>query len=208
MSISDLSNTIIAKSDQLNADDLIGASKTITITNVKRYQENGNDAFSIHYDGDCGRPYKPSKGMRRVMLFAWGRDGSKWIGRSMTLYNEPTVKWAGKEAGGIRISHMSDLEKHPINLKIAVARNIKHEFKIELLQAKQKAYWDNDRLTKQLVNATKAIIAGSTTNEQVITKLEQAGLLTDEQKAQIREIGKQPEPSVSEPPTISDDDFE
>jgi hypothetical protein len=47
--------------------------------------------------------------MRKVLIFAWGPDGREWVGRSMTLYNDPQVRFGGAEVGGIRISHMTDI---------------------------------------------------------------------------------------------------
>jgi hypothetical protein len=49
--------------------------------------------------------------MSRVLVAAWGADANKYVGRSLTLYRDPTVKWAGMEVGGIRISHMSHIER-------------------------------------------------------------------------------------------------
>jgi hypothetical protein len=40
----------------------------------------------------------------------WGPDASKYVGRSLTLYRDADVKWGGLAVGGIRISHMSDLD--------------------------------------------------------------------------------------------------
>jgi len=105
----DLSKTIVAKSDQLNADDLIGTSKTIKITKVSLIA--GDQPVVINYDGDEGKPYKPCKGMRRAMVRAWGSDGDKYVGRSMVVWCNPQVTWAGSEVGGIQISHMSHIEK-------------------------------------------------------------------------------------------------
>ncbi len=106
--IRDLRDTIIPKSDQLNADQLLAGPMTITITDVRR---GGGDEqpIIVHYEGENGRPYKPCKSMRRVLMFAWGNDGSQWIGRSMTLFNRLDVKFGGQEVGGIRISHLSDI---------------------------------------------------------------------------------------------------
>src|SRR3546814_14915789 len=74
----------------------------------------------IHYEGEGGRPYKPCKSMRKVLVFAWGSDGGAWIGQSMTLYNRPDVKFGGEEVGGIRISHLSDIDK---DIAIALTRS-------------------------------------------------------------------------------------
>lgn len=110
ISIDDLRPTIIPKSDQLNAEQLLGGPMTITVTEV-RIGSSDEQPISIHYENDSGRPYKPSKTQRKVLLFAWGADGRTWIGRSMTLFNDPTIKFGGAEVGGIRISHISDIER-------------------------------------------------------------------------------------------------
>jgi hypothetical protein len=41
----------------------------------------------------------------------WGPDAKQYAGRSLTLYRDPSVKWGGMEVGGIRISHMSHIDK-------------------------------------------------------------------------------------------------
>lgn len=108
--ITDLRSTIIPKSDQLNAEQLLGGPITITITDV-RIGSSAEQPISVHYEGENGRPYKPCKTMRKVLIFAWGPDGREWMSRSLTLYNDPQVKFGGDEVGGIRISHMSDIER-------------------------------------------------------------------------------------------------
>lgn len=113
--VNDLSDTIIPKSDQLNADQLLGGPLTITVTNVRRVSED--QPVVINYEGDNGRPYKPCKSMRKVLIFGWGPDGTQWIGRSMTLFNKADVKFGGMEVGGIRISHMSHIDG---DIKISV----------------------------------------------------------------------------------------
>lgn len=124
----DMSKTIIAKSDQLNADDLIGKPITVKITKVSEGKDT-DQPILIHYDGDNGKPYKPSKGMRRVMVRCWGSDGEAYVGRSMTLFNNPDVKWAGKEVGGIQISHVSHIDK-PITMALAISRAVKQPYRI------------------------------------------------------------------------------
>lgn len=109
MSIIDISDTLQAKSDQLNADDLIGGDVTITITDVSK-ADSADQPLIIKYDGFNGQPWKPCKSMRRVLAQGWGKYANEWIGKSLTIYRDPKVKWAGKEVGGIRISHMSDIK--------------------------------------------------------------------------------------------------
>src|SRR3546814_3187047 len=108
--VSDLRDTIVPKSDQLNAEQLLGGPITITVTDVKR-GGGEEQPVVIHYEGEGGRPYKPFKSMRKVLVFAWGADGRGWAGKSMTIYNRPDVKFGGEEVGGIRISHLSHIDQ-------------------------------------------------------------------------------------------------
>lgn len=108
--MTDLSTTIEPKSDQLNADDLIAGDRTITITKVTK-SDTPEQPVNIYFEGDKGKPFKPSKSMRRVLVQVWGKDGQQYVGKSMTLYRDPSVKFGGLEVGGIRISHMSHIDK-------------------------------------------------------------------------------------------------
>jgi hypothetical protein len=105
----DLRGTIKPKSDQLNADDLIGGPVTIRITGVSVGE--GDQPVSISFEGDGGKPFRPGKSMRRVLVNLWGPDGETYIGRSLTLYRDEQVVFGGVEVGGIRISHMSHLQR-------------------------------------------------------------------------------------------------
>ena len=109
--MSDLMQAIAPKSDQLNADDLIGTEKTITITEVRVQDAGADQPVSIFYAGDNGKPYKTCKSMARVMVQAWGSDSAKYAGRSMTLFRDPNVTFGGMKVGGIRISQMSHIDR-------------------------------------------------------------------------------------------------
>lgn len=107
-------NTVIApKSDQLNADDFVGGPRTIRVTEVT-IRPGTEQPISVHFEGDNGKPWKPCKTTARLMVAAWGADAKEYAGRSLTLYRDPTVKWAGLEVGGIRISHMSHIDNDMI----------------------------------------------------------------------------------------------
>lgn len=108
--ITDLRSTIVPKSDQLNAEQLLGGPMTITVTDV-RTGSGEDQPVSIHYEVDNGRPYKPCKTMRKVLILAWGHDARRWIGQSMVLFNDASVKFGGMDVGGIRISHMTGIPK-------------------------------------------------------------------------------------------------
>ena len=89
----DLSSTIAPKSDQLNADDLLTGPRTFTIEKVT--QGTAEQPVNIHLTESPGRPWKPSKSMRRVLVSAWGPDGNTYNGRHVTLYRNPDIKFGG-----------------------------------------------------------------------------------------------------------------
>ena len=105
--MTDISKTIEPKSDQLNSDDLLTGPRTVEIESVNVV--SGDQPVHINYKGGEGKPFKPCKSMRRILIMAWGSDGEKYIGQKMTLWCDPSVKWAGYPVGGIRISHMTGL---------------------------------------------------------------------------------------------------
>ncbi len=129
--ISDLRSTIIPKSDQLNAEQLLAGAMTITVTDV--CTGNEEQPVSIHYHGEEGRPYKPCKTMRKVLILAWGEDGRSWIGRHMTLFCDPSVRFGGVDVGGIRISHLSHIDRTK-ELSLTVTRGKKAKHVIHLLE--------------------------------------------------------------------------
>lgn len=111
--MTDMREVIVPKSDQINADDLIAGPRTITITEVT-IRPGTEQPVSIHFEGDNGKPYKACKSMCRVLVNAWGPDAKAYVGRSLTLYRDPTVKWGGMEVGGIRISHMTHIDREMV----------------------------------------------------------------------------------------------
>lgn len=130
--IEDLRSTIIPKSDQLNSEQLLTGPITITVTDVRI--GSAEQPISVHYENEGGRPYKPCKTCRKALIFAWGPDGRDWIGRSMTLYCDPQVKFGGDEVGGIRISHMSDIDRD-VELSLTATRGKKALHRIKRLVA-------------------------------------------------------------------------
>jgi len=103
----DISKALVAKSDQLNASDLSGSPIVATIKDVRR-----GDAVKpviVDLEGMDGRPWKPSKGMLRVIAHAWGTESDKWIGRLVKLANNPEVIYAGEKVGGVEVIAMSHI---------------------------------------------------------------------------------------------------
>jgi hypothetical protein len=103
----DISQALVAKSDQINASDLTGSPIVATIKDVRK-----GDAVKpviIDLEGMDGRPWKPSKGMLRVIAHAWGTESDKWIGRLVKLANNPEVIYAGEKVGGVEVIAMSHI---------------------------------------------------------------------------------------------------
>ena len=126
----DVMETIAPKSDQQNYDDYIGGAKTLTVAEVKL--PGGDQPMHVHLREFPGRPFKPSKSMRRVLISVWGPDTSQWAGRSITLYGDPGVKFGGQAVGGIRISHMSHIDK-PVTVSLTVSRGKRAPFTVQPL---------------------------------------------------------------------------
>jgi hypothetical protein len=106
----DLSRTIIAKSDQLNADDLLTGSRTFTVVEVREGSEE-QPVSIVLAEWPRNRPFKPSKTVQRILAYCWGAETDDWPkGARMTLFRDEKVKWAGEEIGGIRVSHLSHID--------------------------------------------------------------------------------------------------
>lgn len=105
--MNDMSQVIVPKSDQINADDLISGPMNITIREV-RIKRGDEQPVDIYFDGS-DKAYRPCKSMSRVLVHIWGPDAGKYNGRSLTLYRDPKVRFGKDAVGGIRISHMTDI---------------------------------------------------------------------------------------------------
>lgn len=126
----DLSESIAPKSDQLNADDLMSGPRTFTIEKVTA--GTPEQPVNIHLTELPGRPYRPSKSMRRVMVTAWGTEASTYTGHRLTLYRDPEVTFGRDKVGGIKISHLSHLDKR-LTLALTVTRGKRAPYVVEPL---------------------------------------------------------------------------
>lgn len=126
----DLSSSIEPRSDQQNYDDVAHAPRTVTIEKVT--SGTAEQPVEIHLCEYPGRPYKPSKSMRRVLVAAWGAESSAYAGRRMTLAGDPSVKFGGIVVGGIKISHLSHIDK-PLTIALTVTRGKRAPHHVEPL---------------------------------------------------------------------------
>jgi hypothetical protein len=181
-----LLDTVKANSDQLNACD-IPKPITVTIESVDRGSSK-EQPVKVRVSGGY-QPWYPCKTVRRILIGAWGENGREWVGKSLTLYCDESVKYGGVAVGGIRVSHMSDIASD-MTFSVNLTRGKKGQVMVKRLKidapAKLAGY-PADQFTTNLPAWRSAIAAGKLTAEQVISKAEQKGLLSDEQKAAIRE---------------------
>ena len=154
------------KSDQLNADDLIAGPITFTIAAVTA--GNAEQPVFIHMTDPAfkGRPYKPSKGMLRVLATGWGvgeagQQGQHWVGRSVTLYRDPSVRFGPDTVGGIKISHMTNIGQR-LEIALTVRRGRREGHIVEPLVLAVVSQFDalKDQITAdiQTGKATKAAV--------------------------------------------------
>jgi len=155
--IVDLTESIIPRSDQINADDLISGPVTVTISEVvKGSAEQPVDVRLVEFPS---RAYRPSKSMRRILVMAWGPEASAYSGRSLTLYRNPEITFGKDKVGGIEISHLSHLEK-PLTVALTATRGKRKSFTVKPMPAPA-APNPNEIPADVIANTQKAITNGT-----------------------------------------------
>jgi hypothetical protein len=123
----DLSETLVAKSDQLNADDLVGGPITVQILDAKK-GDSIEQPVAYRLSGDH-KPWKPCKTLRRILASITGSTMARApVGRWVTLYRDPDVQWGGKASGGIRMESISGIDR-PHSIVLAVNSKQKKEYR-------------------------------------------------------------------------------
>lgn len=154
------------RSDQMNAEDLLAGPRTFTITDVKVAPEGTEQPIRVFLaEFPADRPWKPSKTMGRVLVAAWGEEESAYIGRRLTLFRDPEITFGKDKVGGIRISHLSHLEKQiRVNLTSTRGKRAMHIIDPlpELSRREQlKAEWKTaDHVRRAEIEAEVAALKG------------------------------------------------
>ena len=182
--MTDITFALEAKSNQLNAVDIMGCDRIIKIRDVT--VTKSDQPVSVFFDGDNNRPWLPSKGMRRILAGAWGTESAAWIGKYVQLYFEPSVMWAGKPVGGIRIKAMSDIDSKGLTLSLTINRQKREIYEVPLLVVKIEDY-PPDRFAKALPIMAAKMAAGTMSLQQVIAQCQKTGQLTEEQLKQLEQ---------------------
>lgn len=130
--MSDMTAVIVPKSDQINADDLIGGDLTIRITGVS-VTPGTEQPVSMKFEGSP-KVFRPCKSMARVMVAVWGPDSKTYVGRTLQLYRDPTVKWGGMDVGGIRIRAMSHMPNdRPMTMALTATKGQRKPYTVQPL---------------------------------------------------------------------------
>ena len=118
------------RTDQQNFINYKNGPKTVTVSEVRKVP--GEQPLEIHLVEFPGQPYKPSRGMVNVLLGAWGKESDNYLGRKITLYGDPKVRFGGNVVGGIKISHLSHIDK-PARVLIRVSKGKNALFTVQPL---------------------------------------------------------------------------
>lgn len=183
--MADIGWALQAKSDQINFDDVADTEIVITISEV-RVRNTPEQPVWVYFHGCNNRPWKPAKGVLRLLSAAWGRESDLWVGKSVKLYGDSSVKWAGKEVGGIRVRALSDIPKKGLNAMLTVAKGKREPIHIEYLDVARPTY-PQDKFDQALPAMVKAIAEKKMSIEQVVAKCQQTGDLTPEQLAALEQ---------------------
>ena len=105
----DITDALAPTSDQLDAVELVNP-RTFTIDDGSRLGTRDGKTVAEIRLVNFPRVWRPSKGMLDVLARCWGTDAKAWVGRSVTLYNDPEVTFGRDKVGGIRISHLSHID--------------------------------------------------------------------------------------------------
>jgi hypothetical protein len=166
----DIGDTIAPNSDQLDAVDLIGGERTFTITEVV-IKSSAEQPVEIRL-AEFPRVWRPGKSMRRVLMGAWGKRSSEYVGRRITLYCDPDVRFGGAAVGGTRIRAMSHIDK-PMGVPLLVSRGKSAMFTVQPLP---------DDVAQSIPEPTAEQVAASTDRNELGDMWRRSG---PERRAQI-----------------------
>ena len=139
-----------AKSDQVDADDLIGGiTLDVTIKAVQRGPSNEQPLQLVLEETE--KFYRPSKTYRRALIGCFSDEPANWIGKRLRLVRNPETMFGGVKVGGIEVSHASI--EAPVVLMLAAKRGKKTAVRIDVMPA----------ATKQAQKAAVAAVAAPNT---------------------------------------------
>lgn len=181
------------KTDRFNYEHFISGPKTLKVSRLGKKVDQGKPRLLVFFEGHEDTPYWVPLGMAKCIASpdGWGESPfADWVGRSMTLFGEPTVQYGGKELGGVRVSHLSHIEK-PYTTKISIRRGVRIDYEILPLKVAASAataevvYYPESDFAEKLPAMLGFIKDGKMTLAQVVARCEQTGKLTEAQLKQL-----------------------
>lgn len=133
----DMDDVIVAKSDQMNAIDLLDRTKIIRVTK-RDMDKTREQPLWLFYEGDNGKPWKPCLTMRRVLRGLYGPDSQNIVGHTLQLERDGKVTWGGKAVGGIRLTHADGIDS-PIDIPIQVGKGKIENYRVHPLKLEKAA---------------------------------------------------------------------
>lgn len=106
------------RSDQYNADDFIQGPREFTVAGVRA--GTAEQKYDVLLDGES-RCWRPPLTVLRLLMAAWGDDASNWVGKRVRLYRDDSIRFGKDLTGGIRVSHLSGIEK-PLTVALTATR--------------------------------------------------------------------------------------
>lgn len=115
--------------------------------------DDGKDRKAVmHFKGDQSKPMILNRGNWSVLEEAYGEDSDSWSGHPVEVYVDPSVMFAGKRVGGVRV-RVPDQEKAPVvwtmeqALALAAQASITKETVIANLKALGINGWNSEKCT-------------------------------------------------------------
>ena len=100
MNKEELVAAVQAKSDQIDADDLIGGiTLDVTIKAVQR-GPSAEQPLQLVLE-ETPKFYRPSKTYRRALIGCFGDEPANWVGKRLRLVRNPDTMFGGVKVGGI-----------------------------------------------------------------------------------------------------------
>ena len=135
MNKEELQQCAAAKSDQIDADNLIGGiTMDVTIKAVQRGPSNEQPLQLVLEETD--KFYRPSKTYRRALIGCFGDEPANWIGKRLRLVRNPDTMFGGVKVGGIEVSHASI--EAPVVFMLSAKRGKKAQVSIDVIPAAKK----------------------------------------------------------------------
>ena len=159
----DMTESIAPKSDQMDYEDLLGGERAFTIQEVRRGPSSEQPVEIVL--AEFPRPWRPAKSMRRILVHCWGADGSQYVGKRVLLFSDPTVLWAGRPVGGIRIKALSGIDG-PQTVALTVTRGKRAPFTIQPLTEEHSGLTDAQIAACESIDELRAMWPQASTVQQ------------------------------------------